>query len=157
MRLLYLSAIFWFLIDQGSKYGVLYGLNLIERIYLEVLPPVLVFHLGWNTGINFGLFAGGPEVTRYGLIVLALVICGCLFYWAKTGLTRPVAFLSAGAVIGGALGNSLDRAIHGAVIDFLNMSCCGINNPFTFNIADVGIVCGAIGLMIFADSEKKTA
>lgn len=157
MRLLYLSAVFWFLIDQGSKYGVLYGLNLIERIHLEVLPPVLVFHLGWNTGINFGLFAGGPEVTRYGLIVLALVICGCLFYWAKTGLTRPVAFLSAGAVIGGALGNSLDRAIHGAVIDFLNMSCCGINNPFTFNIADVGIVCGAIGLMIFADSEKKTA
>lgn len=157
MRLLTLSALFWFLIDQGSKYGVLYGLNLIERIHLEVLPPFLVFHLGWNTGVNFGLFAGGPEVARYALIVLALVICGWLLYWAKTGLTRPIALLCAGAVIGGALGNALDRLIHGAVIDFLNMSCCGINNPYTFNIADVGVVCGAIGLMLFADSARKAA
>lgn len=154
MRLVYLSAAIWFLIDQGSKYGVLYGLNLIERIHLEVLPPFLVFHLGWNTGINFGLLAGGPEVTRYGLVVLALLICGWLFYWAKTGLTRPLALLSAGAVIGGALGNALDRIIHGAVIDFLNMSCCGFQNPYTFNIADIGVVAGAIGLIVFAESEK---
>lgn len=154
MRLVYLSAAFWFLIDQGSKYGVLYGLNLIERLHMEVLPPVLVFHLGWNTGINFGLLAGGPEVTRYGLIILALLICGWLFYWARTGLTNPRALLCAGAVIGGALGNALDRVIHGAVIDFLNMSCCGFQNPYTFNIADIGVVVGAIGLVIFADTEK---
>lgn len=157
MRLVYLSALFWFALDQGSKYGVLYGLNLIERFHIAVWDPLLNFHLGWNTGINFGLFAGGPEVTRYGLIVLALLISGWIFYWAKTGLTRPAALLCAGAVIGGALGNALDRVIHGAVIDFLNMSCCGIDNPFTFNIADVGIVCGAIGLLIFADSERKAA
>lgn len=157
MRLLYLSALFWFLIDQGTKYGVLYGLNLIERIHMEVLPPLLVFHLGWNTGINFGILAGGPEVTRYGLVVLALLICGWLLYWAKTGLTRPLALISAGAVIGGALGNALDRMIHGAVIDFLNMSCCGIQNPYTFNVADIGVVVGAIGLLLFADSAKKAA
>lgn len=157
MRLLYLSALFWFLIDQGSKYGVLYGLNLIERIHMEVLPPLLVFHLGWNTGINFGILAGGPEVTRYGLVVLALLICGWLLYWAKTGLTRPLALISAGAVIGGAIGNALDRMIHGAVIDFLNMSCCGFQNPYTFNVADIGVVVGAIGLLLFADSAKKAA
>lgn len=157
MRLLYLSALFWFLIDQGTKYGVLYGLNLIERIHMEVLPPLLVFHLGWNTGINFGILAGGPEVTRYGLVVLALLICGWLLYWAKTGLTRPLALISAGAVIGGALGNALDRMIHGAVIDFLNMSCCGFQNPYTFNVADIGVVVGAIGLLLFADSAKKAA
>lgn len=154
MRLFYLSAVVWFLLDQGSKYGVLYGLNLLERIHIEVLPPILVFHLGWNTGINFGLLAGGPEVTRYGLIVLALLICGGLFYWARTGLTAPRALLCAGAIIGGALGNALDRVIHGAVIDFLNMSCCGFQNPYTFNIADIGVVVGAIGLAIFSDTEK---
>jgi len=155
MRLLSLSAVIWFLLDQGSKYGVLYGLNLIERGQMEVLPPLLNFRLGWNTGINFGLFSGGPEVTRYGLVVLALVICGWIIWWAKTGLTRPMALVAAGAMVGGALGNSLDRLVQGAVIDFLNMSCCGINNPFAFNIADIGIISGAIGLLIFADSRQK--
>ncbi|MBL4629027.1 MAG: signal peptidase II [Roseicyclus sp.] len=155
MRLLSLSAVIWFLLDQGSKYGVLYGLNLIERGQMEVLPPLLNFRLGWNTGINFGLFSGGPEVTRYGLVVLALVICGWIIWWAKTGLTRPMALVAAGAMVGGALGNSLDRLVQGAVIDFLNVSCCGIDNPFAFNIADIGIIGGAIGLLIFADSRQK--
>jgi signal peptidase II len=157
MRFVYLSAVFWFLLDQGSKYGVLHGLDLLERGRIEVLPPLLTFHLGWNTGINFGLFGGGPEVMRVVLIALALAVSGWLWWWARTGLTRPLALMSAGAVIGGALGNSLDRAIHGAVIDFLNMSCCGIDNPFAFNLADVGIFGGAIGLLIFADSRKQGA
>lgn len=156
MRLVFLSAAIWFLLDQGSKYGVLYGLNLLERARIEVLPPLLNFHLGYNTGINFGLFGDAPEVMRYLLIVLALVVCAWIFRWAQTGLSRPIALISAGAVIGGALGNSLDRLLYGAVIDFLNMSCCGIDNPFTFNIADVGIVGGAIGLLFFADSRKET-
>ncbi|MEX3017671.1 signal peptidase II [Gymnodinialimonas hymeniacidonis] len=155
MRLVFFSALIWFALDQGSKYGVLYGLNLIELRHLEVLPPLLNFHLGWNTGINFGLFGGGPEVMRWVLIGVAAVIIGWLLYWAKTGLSRPIALLAAGAVIGGALGNSLDRAIHGAVIDFLNMSCCGIVNPFAFNIADVGIFAGAFGLIFFADSRQE--
>ena len=157
MRHVFFSAAIWFALDQASKYGVLYGLNLIERWHIEVLPPLLNFHLGWNTGINFGLFGGGPEVMRWVLVGVAVVIIGWLLYWAKTGLTRPLALLSAGAVIGGALGNSLDRIIHGAVIDFLNMSCCGISNPFAFNIADVGIFLGAFGLIFFADSRREAA
>jgi len=155
MRLVAISALIWFALDQGSKYGVLYGLNLIETGRLEVFPPILNFHLGWNTGINFGLFGGGPEAMRWVLIGIAVLICGWLLYWAKTGLTRPIALVAAGSVIGGALGNTLDRLIQGAVIDFLNMSCCDIQNPFAFNIADVGIVIGAVGLLIFADSAKE--
>lgn len=157
MRLVFFSAVIWFALDQGSKYGVLYGLNLIEIWHMEVLPPLLNFHLGWNTGINFGLFGGGPEVMRWVLIGIAAVIVGWLLYWAKSGLTRPIALIAAGSVIGGALGNSLDRAIHGAVIDFLNMSCCGITNPFAFNVADIGIFAGAFGLIFFADSHNETA
>lgn len=157
MRYVYVSALFWFALDQGTKYGVLYGLNLIERSYVEVLPPLLNFRLGWNTGINFGLFGGGPEVMRFALIGVALAIIAWLLWWAHRGLTRPIALIAAGSVIGGALGNSLDRAIQGAVIDFLNVSCCGISNPFAFNLADVGIFAGAIGLLIFADSAEKPA
>jgi signal peptidase II len=154
MRLVFFSAAIWFAIDQASKYAVVYGMNLVERGIIEVFPPFLVFKMGWNTGINFGLMSGGPEVMRWILIGVALVVSGWLVWWAKTGLTRPIALISAGAVIGGAMGNTLDRLIYGAVADFLNMSCCGIDNPFAFNIADVGIFAGAFGLLIFADSSK---
>lgn len=157
MRYLGLSALVWFLGDQASKYGVLYGLNLIEVRAMDVLPPLLRFHLGWNTGINFGLFAGAPEVTRFLLVAIAVGVVGWMIWWARHGLTRPIALICAGAVVGGALGNALDRLIHGAVIDFLNMSCCGIDNPFAFNIADIGIVGGAIGLLFFADKPKDRA
>ncbi len=58
--------------------------------------------------------------------------------------------LAAGLLVGGALGNALDRVLHGAVADFLNMSCCGIRNPYAFNLADVGIFAGAIALVIWA-------
>ena len=60
-------------------------------------------------------------------------------------------------IVGGALANALDRVIYGAVADFLNMSCCGIQNPFTFNIADIFIFAGAFGLVFFADETKKPA
>ncbi|MFW5662053.1 MAG: signal peptidase II [Oceanicaulis sp.] len=155
MRLFYLSAVLWFLADQASKLAVLHWAGLLERGFIEVAPPYLVFRLGYNTGINFGLFSGGPEVTRWVLIGIALAISAWLWWWARAGLTRPAALISAGAVIGGALANALDRLLVGAVVDFLNMSCCGIDNPFAFNVADVGIVAGAIGLLIFADAPKK--
>jgi len=154
MRLVFLSAAIWFALDQASKYIVVFAMGLIDRGVIEVLPPLLTFKMGWNTGINFGIGAGGPELMRWVLIAIAVAICGWLLYWAKTGLTRPIALLSAGAVIGGALGNTLDRVLYGAVADFLNMSCCGINNPFAFNVADIGIFAGAFGLLIFADAAK---
>jgi signal peptidase II len=154
MRLVLISAAIWFALDQGSKYAVVHAMGLIERGIIEVAPPFLTFKMGWNTGINFGLFSGGPEVMRWLLILLSLGISGWLVWWARHGLARPMALIAAGAVIGGALGNGLDRLIYGAVADFLNMSCCGIDNPFTFNLADVGIFAGAFGLLIFANDRK---
>ena len=63
--------------------------------------------------------------------------------------------IAAGLLVGGALGNVVDRVLYGAVADFLNMSCCGIDNPFAFNIADVGIAAGAVGLIVFSGREKS--
>ena len=51
-------------------------------------------------------------------------------------------------VLGGAIGNALDRAIYGVVADFLNMSCCGLRNPYAFNPADIFIFAGAAGLVL---------
>jgi signal peptidase II len=154
MRLVLISAAIWFALDQGSKYLVVHAMDLATRGVIEVAPPYLVFVMGWNTGINFGLFSGMGGATRWILIAIALAVIGWLLWWVRNGLARPVALVSAGAVVGGALGNTFDRVAYGAVADFLNMSCCGIVNPFAFNVADIGIFAGAVGLLIFADDSK---
>ncbi|MEM1428176.1 MAG: signal peptidase II [Pseudomonadota bacterium] len=153
MRILWIAAAAAFAIDQASKYGVIYGLDLITLRVIEVAPPYLVFVKGLNTGVNFGLFAGGSDALRYGLIALALGLCGVILWWAR-GFTRRIEFVSAGLLIGGAMGNALDRVFHPGVLDFLNMSCCGIQNPYIFNVADVFIFAGAIGLMLFSGRDS---
>ncbi|MEM9754818.1 MAG: signal peptidase II [Pseudomonadota bacterium] len=155
MRLLTLSALAAFVIDQASKIIVVHGLSLDTRGVIEVWPPILVFRMGWNTGINFGLFDGGGDWMRWVLVGLALAISAWIVLWARRGFARPIAQVAAGLIVGGALGNALDRVVYGAVADFLNMSCCGIQNPFAFNFADVAIFAGAVGLVIWADSPAR--
>lgn len=157
MRQLYWAAAAAFAIDQLSKYLVIHGLELWRVRSIDVLPPVLNFRYGENRGINFGLLDGAPEATRWILIVLALVICIAVFIWARRTNMPGLAYVSAGLLIGGALANVLDRLLYGFVLDFLNMSCCGINNPFVFNIADVFIFAGAIGLVFLAPDNKDSA
>ncbi len=155
MRLLFFTALLAFAVDQNSKNWVIYGLGMELGERWEIFPPYLVFQFGWNTGINFGLFGDSPEIMRYVLIGLALGISGWLILWARKSLTRPISLISAGLIIGGALANAADRVIYGAVADFLNMSCCGIDNPYIFNIADIFIFAGAFGLIVF-DDHKTT-
>lgn len=156
MRLIFIWAIVAFAIDQMSKVAVVHMLDLKTRLALDVVPPLLNFRMGWNRGVNFGLFAQDSDATRWVLIALALGISAWLVHWARR-LPRAIARVSAGMIVGGALANALDRVIYGAVADFLNMSCCGIQNPFTFNIADIFIFAGAFGLVFFADETKKPA
>lgn len=155
MRLLALFALIGFALDQGSKFAVVFGMNLISRLSIDVLPPYLNFRMGWNTGINFGLFGGEAEVMRWALVALALVLSTALIVWARRSFTRRIEFAAAGLIVGGALGNAVDRVAYGAVADFLNMSCCGISNPYTFNMADVFIFAGAFALVLWG-GEKKT-
>ncbi|MEM9433717.1 MAG: signal peptidase II [Pseudomonadota bacterium] len=154
MRLLSLMAILAFGIDQISKWLVVHVANLKTIGAIDVLPPLLNFRMGWNTGINFGLFGNSPEAVRYVLIALAVVVSVGLFLWAMRDQRRQTTQVGAGLIIGGALANALDRVIYGAVADFLNMSCCGISNPFTFNLADVAIFAGAFLLIVFDDNKS---
>ena len=151
---MYLSALVIFLADQASKIAVVFGLNLIERGQIDVWPPFLVFRMAWNRGVNFGLFAGDSDVTRWVLIAVALGISGWVWNWMRKPGQPPLAQISAGVLIGGALGNVVDRLIYGAVADFLNMSCCGFDNPYAFNVADIAIFVGAAGLVLFAADPK---
>lgn len=150
MRALVWSGLFALLADQVSKYGVVHGMELSRRLAIDVLPPVLNFRYGENTGINFGLFEGESDLVRWLLILFSIAVAVAVGLWvrrihANSGIMQ----ICAGLMIGGALGNVLDRLIYGYVLDFLNMSCCGISNPFVFNLADVFIFAGAIGLVLF--------
>ena len=151
-----LTALVTFLLDQAIKYLVVIHLNLREILVLDVVPPFLNLRMVWNRGINFGIGAGDSDIMRWGLTVMAVGVSAAIFWWARKEDLRPIAQLSAGLLIGGALGNAVDRVIYGAVADFLNMSCCGIYNPFAFNVADITIFIGAIGLILFVGDKKST-
>lgn len=148
------SPLFWagfwaFLLDQASKYLVVHWMGLVRLHEIDVLPPLLNFRYGENRGINFGLLDGGSEAARWVLIGFSLAVCAAVLIWSlrqRAGLWMQ---LFAGLLIGGALGNVVDRLLYGYVLDFLNMSCCDLNNPFVFNIGDVFIFAGAIGLVLF--------
>lgn len=155
MRLVAISALIALLLDQASKYAVVHGMELARVRAIDVLPPLLNFRYGENRGINFGLMDGDGELGRWVLVVLALLICCAVLWWLRGAQQRPIVFISAGLLVGGALGNVVDRLIYGYVLDFLNMSCCGISNPFVFNVGDIFIFAGAIGLVIFAQDKKR--
>ncbi|MBT5296424.1 MAG: signal peptidase II [Octadecabacter sp.] len=159
MRLTFWTGFWIFLVDQLSKYYVLYQINLpnLPNQTYEVFPPFLTLRMAWNRGVNFGLFADFDM--RWVLIAVALIISGFVIRWVRREAMGRWAYISAGLLVGGALGNVVDRVVHGAVADFLNMSCCGFINPYAFNIADISIFAGAIGLVLFTDNDtkKKTA
>tara|TARA_R110002072_G_scaffold213690_2_gene370922 strand:+ start:434 stop:901 length:468 start_codon:yes stop_codon:yes gene_type:complete len=155
MRLTFWVGFWVFLLDQVTKYIVLYPLDLQTRLSIDVLPPLLNLRMAWNRGVNFGLFAGADM--RWVLIGIAVVISALVIYWIRKEKVGKWAYVSAGLLLGGALGNVIDRIIYGAVADFLNMSCCGLENPYAFNVADISIFAGALGLVIFTGESKKKA
>lgn len=155
MRRFWYTAIIVFALDQALKYAVVHALNLRERGEIDVFPPFLVFRMAWNYGINFGLLAHGSDLVRWGLIGVALAISAWVVWWIRSERGNWKAELSGGMLVGGALGNVIDRIAYGAVADFLNMSCCGIENPYAFNVADIAIFAGAIGLVLFAGGGQK--
>ncbi|TFG84691.1 MAG: signal peptidase II [Hyphomicrobiales bacterium] len=136
-----------FAIDRLSKWWVVEWMDLPNLGRVDVVPPYLNFVMAWNRGINFGVLGGGPQ---WILIAVAVAISVALVLWVYRQAGReqskasvPALAWGAGIIIGGALGNAWDRLQYGAVADFLNMSCCGIENPYAFNIADVAIFAGA--------------
>ncbi len=146
-----------FILDQLSKYLVVHLMQLDQRQEIAVLPPFVNFRMAWNQGINFGLFQSGADVMRWVLIAVALVIAAWVWLWVRHERHSQRVLISAGLLVGGALGNVIDRVIYGAVADFLNMSLPGIDNPYSFNIADVAIFAGALGLVFFTGRPAKAA
>jgi signal peptidase II len=156
MRIVFWVGLLTFLLDQVLKYVVVHVMDLAQVGRIDVWPPYLNLRMAWNYGINFGLLAGDSPLTRWILIAVALAISGGVLWWIRRDPGGVGQKIAAGLLVGGALGNVVDRLIYGAVADFINMSCCGIDNPFAFNIADVAIFAGAIGLVIFTPGKKPS-
>lgn len=148
MRIAFWTSLAILALDQALKWGIVVGLNLRELGRIDVLPPFFQLTMAWNRGVNFGLFADDSVLLRWALVVLAVVISGWVWVWLRGQAPTRAMQLAAGFLIGGALGNAIDRAVWGAVADFLNVTCCGWVNPWAFNVADIAIFIGAFGLIL---------
>lgn len=149
MRTVFWVGFWTFLADQASKYYVVHWLNLRELIEIDVFAPFFRLLMAWNYGVNFGLFSEDSPLTRWVLITVAVVISAAVVWWVHHEQGDLRARVSAGLLVGGALGNVVDRLLYGAVADFINMSCCGLQNPYAFNLADIAVFVGAIGMVFF--------
>ena len=152
-KILLFSFIFLTL-DQLSKWFVVFYLGLKHKLYLNLNNQFINFYMAWNKGINFGLFEGDSVLQAYILTAVAVVIAIVFFIWLKNSTSLFIQLL-ASLVIGGALGNAIDRLMYGAVADFINVTCCGLRNPYSFNLADIFIFMGLVGILIFGFEDKQ--
>jgi signal peptidase II len=133
--------------DQGSKLFLLYVLHFIGRGPADAIQILPFFNLVmvWNPGVSYGLFpAHGPLGTAF-LAAFSLAAVGALGWWLW-GAQRKILAVGLGLVIGGALGNLIDRLIYQKVADFFHFYIRGYD-WYVFNVADCAITVGVVALL----------
>jgi signal peptidase II len=142
------AALITGMLDQALKLWLLFAYDLGSKGRVAVLP-FMDLALTWNTGISYGLFQQDSAFGQWALLTLKLVAVALLWIWLARTETRLTA-ISLGLIIGGALGNAVDRVAYGAVADFvlLHMTTPQFTfNWYVFNLADAAIVAGVVGLL----------
>jgi signal peptidase II len=139
----YLLALAVVVADQLVKHWLSASFHLADRGAVQVLGPIQL-HLVWNRGVSFGLFRDAAW-TRWGLVVFSLAVAIGLAIWVRRS-TRLLTAISVGLLMGGAVGNLIDRLRSGAVMDFIDASAMYF--PWVFNIADSAITVGIILLLL---------
>jgi signal peptidase II len=135
-------------LDQALKLWLIFSYQLARR-GVVVVTPFFDLVMAWNTGISYGLFAGQGAVGQAMLLAFKAIAVVLLWVWLARVTTRLSA-LSLGLIIGGAIGNGIDRLAYGAVADFALLhldTVYGRFNWYVFNLADAAIVAGVIGLL----------
>jgi signal peptidase II len=133
------------LIDQIVKAGVL-SYSARPDVDPRPLMPFLDLTLRWNRGISFSLFARDSASAQIALLALTLTAT-CLLAWWLFRSRSALSAVGLGLIIGGALGNAIDRIAHGAVIDYLDLHAFG-RHFFVFNVADAAINIGVALLIL---------
>jgi signal peptidase II len=143
-RLAFGLAAIVLVLDQLTKWWVLEVFRLPEKGSVEVLP-IFSLSMVWNRGVSFGLLQAEQDAARWGLAFFSLAVAIALAVWARR-VQRPLLAVALGLLIGGAIGNLIDRVRFGAVADFLDFS--ELYFPWVFNIADSGITIGVCLLIL---------
>jgi signal peptidase II len=134
-------AVLLLLADQATKLALIYGTHL-RLTYPWPLLPFLDFTVVWNRGISYGLFQQNSDLGRWILTGVKIVAAIVLFFWLRKAENRLEA-VGIGLIIGGAIGNAIDRILHGAVFDFVHFHV-GSFSWYVFNVADAAIVIGVV-------------
>ena len=132
------------LVDHAHKAWMLYVYDIGAKGVVR-LTPFFDLVLVWNQGVSYGLLTQRSELGRWALILFAFAAAIGLAIW----LARTTSLLAAagiGVIIGGAIGNAIDRVLYGAVADFFSFHAFGYE-WYVFNIADTAIVAGVVGLL----------
>ncbi len=143
-----LAAVIALVLDQASKLWLLYVFELGRRGVVKV-TPFFDLVLAWNVGISFGWFQNDSWIAQAILTLVkaaAVIALAVWMVWSRTML----ATIALGMIIGGAIGNAIDRLAYGAVVDFalFHIEIAGKTyNWYVFNIADVAIVAGVAALL----------
>ena len=145
MRQGLLAALAVLLADQLSKCWILDAFHLPERGSVKVLPA-LSLTMVWNPGVTFGLLHQDAAPGVWILAGVALAVVVALGVWLRRAETALVA-LALGCILGGAVGNVIDRVRFGAVVDFIHAHAWGWS-WYVFNVADAAIVCGVAALLL---------
>jgi signal peptidase II len=146
------------LADQGSKFWLLYSFDLPDRFRVAVTPFV-DFVLTWNTGISYGLFPQNGLVGAWALLAFKIVAVVLLWIWLARASSRLTA-ISLGLIVGGAVGNAIDRLHWPGVMDFVLFHFETESFSFrwyVFNLADLAIVAGVAGLLYDSLREGRAA
>jgi signal peptidase II len=150
-RLGLLIATLVFAADQLTKFYILHVINLDEREPIQI-TPFMDLAMAWNKGVSYGLLTTNMQ---YLLVAMSIfIVIAVLVFLSNT--KKPMAAASYGLLIGGALGNALDRILHGAVADFVLLHW-GTLNWYIFNVADIAIVAGVALLLYDAIFDGKKA
>lgn len=139
----YALALAVLLADQVSKMWFL-AKGLVEGQSEHVFGP-FALTMVWNRGVSFGLFRGEAEWVRWALTLFSCVVAIVIAVWVRK-VQRPLLGWSFGLIMGGAVGNMIDRIRFGAVADFLDFQA--LMFPWVFNVADSAITIGVILLLI---------
>jgi signal peptidase II len=143
-----LAAIVTLALDQASKYWLLHVLDIADRGTVRV-APFFDLVLAWNIGISFGLLQNDSPTAQLALMLVKAAAVIALGIWMARSRT-VLATIALGLIIGGAIGNAIDRIVYGAVVDFalFHIEIAGNTyNWYVFNLADTAIVAGVAALL----------
>ena len=143
-RIGFATAFLTLILDQATKLYALFIYDLPVREPV-VLTPFVNLIVVWNRGISYGLFQQHTDLGRWILIVVSILAAIALSAWIRRTGGRVLA-ASLGLIVGGAIGNVIDRLAYGAVFDFIQLRI-GDWSWYVFNVADAAIVAGVVGLL----------